>query len=307
MLLLLTNSLDGSSDIICRLCEELSIPCFRLNIDLFAEYRFRWEADGFEIGDPYGRTVRSGEITAAYWRKPHFPGEAPPPRSGVSVSECEWAEAQVLYLVNEVANWCRSQGVLRLVEPRAERRVGKVLQMLMASRYFDVPKWQTGWGQALETGSRIVKSLDARLIDDGRFLYARSVDPARLDPRFPWLVQDVAPGTHDATVVFVCDECFGFRFDAPRHQGCEDWRKTINTEECIWSPWAVPQAIAASITSFMGALGLRFGRLDFVVGEGCLWFLEVNPNGQFGWLDGEELQIHRRVLESLFDPTASVY
>src|SRR5438128_2375545 len=121
MLLLLTNSMDGSSDIICRLCGELDIPCFRFNIDLFPEYRFRWQADDFSIADPSGRTVRSSAITAAYWRKPHFPGDAPTERTGASVSEWEWAEAQVLYLVNEVANWCRRQGVLRLVEPRAER------------------------------------------------------------------------------------------------------------------------------------------------------------------------------------------
>ncbi|MCA9643039.1 MAG: hypothetical protein KC492_20215, partial [Myxococcales bacterium] len=42
----------------------------------------------------------------------------------------------------------------------------------------------------------------------------------------------------------------------------------------------------AGARSLMEALGLRFGRLDFVLDkEGTLWFLEVNPNGQFAWLD----------------------
>lgn len=306
MLLLLTNSLDGSSDILCRLCIELAVPCFRFNIDLFAEYRLRWQEDGFEIDDPSGRVIRSGEITAAYWRKPHFPGDTPVPRSGATGSEAEWADAQVVYLVNEVANWCRRRGLLRLVEPRAERRFGKVSQMLLAARYFDVPKWQTGWGHPLQGGTRIVKSLDARLIGDGRFLYARKVDPARLDPRFPWFVQDVAPGTHDATIVFVNGECFGSRFVTLREGGCDDWRTTINTEKCIWEPWAIPEGLTAAIASFMGAAGLKFGRLDFIVSEEAAWFLEVNPNGQYGWLDGPGLLIHRRILHSLFDPGATV-
>jgi hypothetical protein len=38
----------------------------------------------------------------------------------------------------------------------------------------------------------------------------------------------------------------------------------------------------------MSQLGLRFGRLDLLAGDTrCeqVWFLEVNPNGQWAWLD----------------------
>jgi hypothetical protein len=57
----------------------------------------------------------------------------------------------------------------------------------------------------------------------------------------------------------------------------------------------------------MGAASLKFGRLDFIVSLGTTWFLEVNPNGQYGWLDGPDLYIHRRILHSLFDPAATVH
>src|SRR5450631_2313160 len=165
MLLVLTNSLDGSSDIICRLCQERDLACFRLNVDLFADYKLCWSTDGFRMEDPSGRSVSSGELTAAYWRKPHFPGDPPVERPSAGISEGQWAESQVLYIVSEMANWCRGHGILRLVEPRAERRVGKVMQMLAANRYFEVPQWQTGWGYPLTSGLRIVKTLDARLIE----------------------------------------------------------------------------------------------------------------------------------------------
>ena len=36
----------------------------------------------------------------------------------------------------------------------------------------------------------------------------------------------------------------------------------------------------------MDDLKLSFGRLDFLLDdEGRYWFCEVNPNGQFAWLD----------------------
>ena len=31
--------------------------------------------------------------------------------------------------------------------------------------------------------------------------------------------------------------------------------------------------------------GYRFGRFDFIRKGGELWFLELNPNGQWAWLD----------------------
>ncbi len=35
----------------------------------------------------------------------------------------------------------------------------------------------------------------------------------------------------------------------------------------------------------MRETGHTFGRLDFLWDKEGLWFLELNPNGQFAWLD----------------------
>lgn len=40
-----------------------------------------------------------------------------------------------------------------------------------------------------------------------------------------------------------------------------------------------------NIQSFMRECGLRYGRLDFVTKGQSYYFLEVNPNGQWAWLD----------------------
>ena len=40
-----------------------------------------------------------------------------------------------------------------------------------------------------------------------------------------------------------------------------------------------------SIRCFMIECNLRFGRLDFVTAGEIKYFLEVNPNGQWAWLD----------------------
>ena len=35
----------------------------------------------------------------------------------------------------------------------------------------------------------------------------------------------------------------------------------------------------------MDETSYRFGRFDFIRKDGELWFLELNPNGQWAWLD----------------------
>ena len=38
----------------------------------------------------------------------------------------------------------------------------------------------------------------------------------------------------------------------------------------------------------MAEAGLSFGRFDFIRKDGVLNFLEVNPNGQWAWLDEKD-------------------
>ena len=301
MLLLLTNSLDGSSDIISLLCRERSLPLFRLNVDLFSEYNLSWTPEGFWISDPTGRRLESSAVTACYVRKPTFPTDE------VLNNEKSWVEGQVLYVVRELVNWCKRRSLLRLVEPGAERRLGKLSQMELARKYFAVPDWTVGWNVefANQQPRRMVKALEARLIQ-GEFLFARSVEPKKLAKNYPWFVQDIAPGEVDATVVHLDGKSFAFRLVKKRDGSHEDWRVLIHTDACVWESCQLPSSIERSIHAFMKEAQLHFGRLDFVVDKEQWFFLEVNPNGQYGWLDDETMWLHREVLSRVLDESSTI-
>ncbi|WUT01550.1 hypothetical protein OHA46_32880 (plasmid) [Streptomyces sp. NBC_00708] len=50
---------------------------------------------------------------------------------------------------------------------------------------------------------------------------------------------------------------------------------------------SVPTPVADGMRRLMRRLGLRYGAADFVVGPGGGWtFLEVNPCGQWDWIQG---------------------
>lgn len=308
MLLLLSNSIDGTADVIVGLCAERAQPVFRFNINLWAQYRFAWTHDGFAFHDPAGRTVASDAITACLWRRPSL--RDTPEWEGGSPDDRAATEAELHTLVREMADWARARGLLRLIEPAGPRRVGRLAQMRVAREFFAVPEWSAGWGIRWPSGRRMVKRLTTEGVGKAgdRFIYVQSVEADRLSPDWPWLLQEAAPGSRDATVLYVRGRCFGFEMAETRSDlDVEDWRIRNDSYHDRWRPWDLPPDLAPRICEYMGRLGLHFGRLDFIVGDDGVWFLEVNPNGQFGWLDDPDgWPLHNAVLDAVLDPASAV-
>ena len=308
MLLLLSNSLDGSADVLAGLCAERLQPVFRFNIDLWLNYQFAWTSSGFAIRDPFERVVISEEISACLWRRPTL--RDTPSWQGGTAHDREATQAELHAIVWELAEWARARGRLRLIDPSAPRRVGRLAQMRVAEAFFTVPEWALGWGFRWPAERRMVKRFATEALGPARdrYIFVRSVDAEHLSPGWPWLTQEVGRGVRDATVLYVHGRCFGFEMERTRAElGVEDWRTLIGTDRNRWRPWALPAGVSERIVAYMERLGLRFGRLDLLVGDGEPSFLEVNPTGQFGWLDEPNgWPLHRAVLDAALNPTSAV-
>lgn len=281
MLLIFTNSLDGTADEIVRRIGSNQV--FRFNLDLWRDYTFHVDGGGFFITDPTGRTCSSSNVRAAYVRKPSFDDPLNIPEGGCPEA---WLRAQIGYFVQEMYNWCNNCGLVRLVEKGAQSRFGKFTQMWAASRHFSVPTWKFIRGVPIHSDDHgfIVKPLTADFIGDYKIMFTTRVKPSELDPAYPWLLQEEILASHDVTVVYVAGKCFGFGLDRSTFSGV-DWRKHINREELTWTPWTLGAANEKRICRFMEEANLDFGRLDFLACDDKLQFLEVNPNGQWAWLD----------------------
>lgn len=291
-----------------HLCAERRQPVFRFNIDLWLDYRFAWTPAGFAIRDPSGRTAGSEDVSACLWRRPSL--QDTPQWRGGTAEDRTATEAELQAVVREVAEWARARGRLRLIEPSAPRRVGRLAQMRVAGDFFQVPDWSVGWGFRWPAGKRMVKRFvpEAVGLDRDRHIFVRSVDAERLSPDFPWLTQEIGQGARDATVLFVNGNCFGFEMRATRAElGVEDWRTLPNSDRAHWRPWTLSAPARERIAACMKRLGLLFGRLDFLTSEDVMTFLEVNPNGQFGWLDEPGgWPLHCAVLEAALDPASAI-
>ncbi|MFJ5850426.1 hypothetical protein [Streptomyces sp. NPDC092903] len=78
-------------------------------------------------------------------------------------------------------------------------------------------------------------------------------------------------------------------FAAAIHAGSsaahEDWRSDYGS--LTYTTTTVPHDVATGMLALMDRLQLRYGAADFVVGGNGEWtFLEVNPCGQWDWIQG---------------------
>jgi len=308
MLLILTNSVDGTADILVGLCAERGQSVFRFNLDLWASCRFAWTPQGFAFADPTGRVVTSQEVTACLWRRPSLRETAG--WVGGDPQAREATEAELHALMREIAQWARGCGRLRLIDSNGPRRVGRLAQMRVAREFFPVPDWSMGWGVSWPAERRMVKRLTTEPLgaERDRQIYVQSIEAERLSPDWPWLTQAIGRGTRDATALYVLGRVFGFEMARTRAElGVEDWRTRVGVHADAWRPWATPADFADRVDAYMKRLGLKFGRLDFLSGDGEPTFLEVNPNGQFGWLDDPAAwPLHRAVLDAALNPASAL-
>ncbi|CAL2060638.1 ATP-grasp ribosomal peptide maturase [Streptomyces sp. TR1341] len=96
----------------------------------------------------------------------------------------------------------------------------------------------------------------------------------------PHLFQAVVDKVADLRVLVVGRAVFAVRIES----GMLDWRRDYSalTYTVVDLPGRVEKALLACLAHF----GLGSGSFDLAVGrDGDLWWLELNPNGQWGWLE----------------------
>lgn len=180
------------------------------------------------------------------------------------------------------------QGKLALVKPSPFGRWTKVRQMVAAKQYFRVPAWEMFHGGGFHPlHPAVVKTQGTQPPGGGGMVMVREVEVEQLSPAFPWFVQQqVTLATHDVTVVYINGKIFAFECRRDQFSGL-DCRIPTATGAARWQRCRLSEMDERALHNYMRMTGHIFGRLDFLRDQEGLWFLELNPNGQFAWLDPE--------------------
>ncbi len=83
-------------------------------------------------------------------------------------------------------------------------------------------------------------------------------------------------------------------------RAAHDWRRDGVRLIGGWRPYQLPADDEARLLALMDSFGLNYGAADFILTpDGRHVFLEVNPSGEFFWLDGPELPISAALADVL--------
>lgn len=162
------------------------------------------------------------------------------------------------------------------------------------------------------SGPMIYKPLSAPSVRTGgelRLIYATHADSNELhedDIRLTAnLFQEWVPKECDVRLTVVGDKFFAVAIHASSDQAYIDWRSDYGALK--YEPIETPEDVRYSINALLERFDLPFGAFDFTVTPDGAWvFLELNPNGQWGWIeDHTDLPITAAVADLLTSGTVA--
>lgn len=302
--LVLTNSVDGiHSDIVIGKLVTLGVNVFRCDVDMLAKgdltIKFSVNRDIFGFEMFYGnKKLLSTDIKSIWYRRPNRL-DSPI----VDIVQRKYAEMETNQFLEGL--WSATiDEVFWLSNPvHLERARKKVLQLKIARELgFTIPRTivtndpeqvRQFFGSC---GGRIVfKAIHHEMLDyeDKSFnipttlIGSEHLAKLELVKKMPSLFQEFIDKKYELRVTVVGDKIFPVKIDSQAYSETSiDWRNPDFIQKLKYSPVSLPQEIIDRCHSMLQILGLEFGAFDFAVDKsGICYFLEVNPNGQWYWLE----------------------
>lgn len=103
----------------------------------------------------------------------------------------------------------------------------------------------------------------------------------------PMTFQEKVEKKVELRITIVGDKVFTAAIDPNTSERAQtDWRRDGNNMIHDWVKYELPQEISEKLLKLMDRLGLNYGAIDVIVTPDDRYvFLEVNPSGEFFWLD----------------------
>lgn len=298
--LIITNSTDATVDYLCERLARAGVGYCRFDTDTALDtINVALSPGGLRLAWN-GYTVEATTIGTVVYRRPK---PFVPPMSGdpsqKSHASDEWAESIEGFLAHiPPSKWIN-------YPPRNFMASHKVEQLTRAQACgLCVPEWivtndaDEAKRFLIAHGPQLVaKPLASGYIErsdpaDDTLIYTQSINQSHehLFDRLsscPVLFQKRVNKATDVRMIVVDNNITAVSLTAKDDDGSQrlDIRRD-NMRDVRYAPLSVPSCVALGVRELMQGYGLRFAAIDFAIDSDGRWaFFEVNPNGQWAWLD----------------------
>ena len=304
MLLVVTNKSDLACDFLILRLKERGIGFVRLNTE---DYGIQYEFDlsvsqhgpALTVTFRDGTQITNASIRAVYFRQPLLPTLDPEVASQDRAFATRELREQFrsLWRVIDEHKWVNHPRHLWLASNKVEQlslaaRTGLAIPDTLVTR--SLPKIKEFFN--CHNGHVICKAVKNGFVNhhDG----ATVALTQRIDENFfshaheyasiPSIYQNEIHKTYDIRVIVVGAEVFATAIHSQEHAETEvDWRAW---DLCDFSlrhePIDLPYAIATGCQLVTAHYKLAYSAIDLILGQdGTYYFLEMNPNGQWAWIE----------------------
>lgn len=306
MLLILTSDKDLTADFLIVELLERKLPYFRINVEDLPGAAYQFSDFGTARITVGPKSVDLAEVTSVWYRRAIYPLAS----VGDSYAERAFVAGELRHLVfgmvwNPDILWVNPIDKVYVAEH-------KIHQLVTANRLgFSVPrtivssdvKELLAFANSNPEGT-ICKPIYHGLFVDGPdsySVYTRQVSAKDFDGNevldCPVLLQEKVPRQCDLRVTFIGKHCFTASIRTP--SPTVDWRDP--SANAIFLPAEIAPALEAKCRKMLSSLGLQYGAFDFIRRpDGEDVFLEVNPTGEWAWLENSLGFPMRRAFIDLF-------
>lgn len=296
MILLATNKRDVTTDFVVAELQKRALPFERLNTEDIglAVTRFRPLEGGWRF-ELHGRSIALDDITAAYYRRPGVP--MPPASAGTEPDRdyCveEWS-AVLRSVWNQLdGRWLNSPFEILRAEDKPRQlseaaAVGFRLPDTLLTNDYEAAKAFVA--EAPTIGKPLRKALVEGDAGDA-VLFTSRVDPLVEEDRqavsmAPVIFQREIAKSCDVRVTVVGKLVFAVAIHSQsREETSVDWRKGARPD-LLHEIIDLPPETKARCVALTERLNLSYGAIDLILDRnGEHWFLEINPNGQWAWIE----------------------
>ncbi len=302
-ILVLSNSEDGKhTDVVVEKLHKANQKVFRFDSDRFMSgeitinFRSNHQECGFTMcsGD---QLLDSRNIKSVWYRRPnHFNIQIQDP------VQHRYAEEEVRNLLDGL--WATIPDVFWLSNPKSlEQARKKLLQLKLACELgFLVPETiVTNDPNLVQEFSKIhdakivFKALYHEFLNYGdrafniptTLITEKHMEKLELVRKMPALFQRFIEKKYELRVTIVEDKIFAVKIDSQANPlTVVDWRNPEYIDKLSYTSVEFPHEVSDRCQCMLRRLGLAFGAFDFIMSKDeKLYFLEVNPNGQWYWLE----------------------
>lgn len=254
------------------------------------------------------RAIRSDECLGVWWRRPEIPAASAGTGTAAEAIADQWRAFIAALAIPQGPKWVSEPINIKTAEEKARQ----LCRASVAGLSVPDSLWTNDVDEARAFverwhGTAVVKSVTSAWWEEagrGRFVYASLVAadelpaPHRLASAPVCFQQPILP-KRDIRVTVVEHAVFGAIREASSREPNEplDWRRA---SERPWSTYDLPGEIASACRVLVSDFGLRFSGIDLALDDsGQHWFLELNPNGEWAWLQRAGLPIAGALADTL--------